>query len=292
MTLSVEAMQHIQAQQAASEFNAIMIDQNIPMTALPSNVSTKNMEEFWDAPLHFKGRFATLNIGEFTNYCNDNGAVSTFVNQEYMEAHAIFDFGTPNDPAHQFHSADLTLKRSPEFKKLLHIDGDILSQKALVELMEDYHANIQVLGKESVPGEQPPTINLVAAIKAVRDTKVTSKAEVGNKIDDFSETQSTFAQQEVNNEGNNPVYFDWTCEPYPGLQLPLQADNQSDDFNQSRTFRLRVNTITNGDKVVFSLRIIQLEEHEQIMAEAFKDQLARDLIKESTVRIGSWNKNL
>nr|BDD47747.1 hypothetical protein 10 [Piscirickettsiaceae bacterium] len=290
MTLSVEAIQHIEAQQAAEKINQEMKLSGIPLIALPTNVGTKNIEEFMSSPQHFKGTFATLNIGEFTTYCNDNHGATTFVNQEKMQATAIFDFGDGDTPMHQFHKAELLLKKNPEFTKMLQIDGQTLSQKGFIELLEDYHANIQVLGKESIPGETPPSINLVSAIKAVRDTKVKSTAEVSNKIEDFSESQSTFAKQEVNNAGHNPVYIDWTCEPYQGLRLPMQSTSQNDGLNHSRTFRLRVNTLTNGEKVGFTLRVIKLEEHQQIMAEAFRDQLTHDLNNQSVVRIGTWSK--
>lgn len=286
---NAETIQKIQDDAVAMAFNAGAGTEDLPVIAMPKDTRLESIEHLMPAPQRFKGQFKTGQIEEFVKYGNQQNSASVFVNQDDMSAKAYFDFGSTAFPEHRDHTAELTLKRTPEFFKLLAIDEDTLSQRELVELLEDYHANITTLGKEAVPGDEAPVIDLVSAIKAVRNTKLKSEAESETKIEDLSESQSTFAQVEVKNSaGHLPAYIDWKCTPFTGLKLPLQSPGQSDDENEERTFRVRVSAITNGDRVVFRLRIIQLQEHKQIMAQAFKDQLESDLNNEFQVRIGTW----
>lgn len=286
---NAETIQKLQDDAVAIAINNEAGNEELPILAIPQGMKLESVEHLMPAPQRFKGQFKTGQIEEFVKYGNSNGNASVFVNQDDMSAKAYFDFGSPSMPEHRDHTAELTLKRTPEFKKLIAIDGDTLSQRDLVEMLEDYHANIITLGKEAVPGDEAPVIDLVSAIKAVRNTKVKTEAESETKIEDLSESQSTFAQMEVKNSaGHLPAYIDWKCTPSTGLKLPLQAQGQGDDENEERTFRVRVSAITNGDRVVFKLRIIQLEEHKQIVSQAFKDQLESDLNEDFQVRIGTW----
>lgn len=288
MELNKETLEHIHGLNVAMALNSEMACEELPMVALPNDLKLESIEHLMPAPVFFKGKFTTGHLNEFTRYCLQQSRAEVFVNQDKMSAIASFDHGTPAEPEHRYHQAGLTLKATPEYKKLQDIDSAQLSQKAMVELLEDYHANIQVLGKESIPGAEAPAIDLVAAITAVRNTTVKTDVEANTLIEDFSEHSSTFANQEISNRGHNPVYIDWTCTPYTGLKLPLQAPNQQDDENESRTFRLRISTITNGEKVAYSLRVIQFDTHKQVMAEAFKAQLENELIGDYQVRIGSF----
>lgn len=288
MQLNKETIEHIHSLNVAMNLNSGMGTEEMPVVALPAGVELKSVEHLMPSPQFFKGEFSTGHIDEFVNYCNEQSNAQVFVNQDKMSANASFDFGTPAEPEHRHHSALLMLKTTPEYEKLKRLDADQLSQKTMVELLEDYHANIKVLGKEAVPGMDAPAIDLVAAITAVRNTTVKTDVEANTRIEDFSEHSSTFANQEISNRGHNPVYIDWTCTPYTGLKLPLQAPNQQDDENESRTFRLRVSTFTNGDKVAYNLRVIQFETHKQVMAEAFKAQLEAQLNNHFNVRIGHF----
>lgn len=162
----------------------------------------------------------------------------------------------------------------------------------MVQWLEEHHANLKTLGKEAVPGMDAPEIDLVAAMHAIRNSKIKTESESSNKIEDLSEQQSVMSSVDIKNEsGNLPVYIDFTCTPYHGLKLPLQALNQNDDDeNMQRTFRLRVSVITDGDKPAFSLSLLNREHHQEVMTIAFKEQLDDELTADTTtIRIGTFN---
>lgn len=289
MSLTTEAIQHIESQQQTNAINQRLIVDGIPMIASDNRLDLHSIEKYCPNRIRFRGNFKTSSVGDFIYYANEQKFADVFIDQDKMTANAIFDLGTIDEPLHQEHQSNLILKPSAAYNKLLSVNGTRFSGKRLIELLEDYHANITVLGKESVIGSEPPVINMAMAILALRNAKVKTQIEKENKIEDFSESSSAFAQIDVQNEdGSNPVYIDWTCKPYQGLKLPLQAPSQNDDENELRTFRVRINTLTNGDKVEYSLRIINLEDHQQVMADSLKEQLIGELKTSFKVRVGAF----
>lgn len=263
-----------------SGFNAI---------ALTDGLSLQSTEQFLDTPVEFKGNFETSIISEFANYSNDQEESTVFISNTDIKAYAIFDFGKPGSPLNRMHKAYLNLEATADYCSLLDGINSSFTQKGLAMWVEEYHANLKAFGKEALVGGTPPNIELSKALNAIRNSKVKVQAEIANKIEDLSESTSTFASIDLaNDEGNHPAYLEFTCTPYHGLFLPLQADNQEDDENMKRTFRIRISTITNEEKLTFSLKIMNKEAHEEAIIQAFKTQLKDELDDETTVRIGKF----
>lgn len=143
--------------------------------------------------------------------------------------------------------------------------------------------------KEAAIGADCAEIDLNHALAAIRNIKIQVKAETSNRIEDLSESQSAFASIDVDNSaGHLPAYFDFTCVPYEGLKLPIQA--QDDYENEYRTFRMRFAIIT-GENPRIKLKIVRLEQHTKAMLNAFKIQLKNELEDERyTVRIGDFSQ--
>ncbi len=302
MSLDKQAIEHIEANAVAAQINLNTNIELLPVLALPTSVVLHSIEKYAEAPRHFKGRFTTSIVGEFTDYCNtesdsDNVKPAVFIDEDSMSATATFDFGKPGQPQHRFHTAELALKRSADFMQILRLDDNQLTQKQFAELIEEHHANLATLGKETTIGAGAPSIDINKAVNAIRNMTIKAKAETGSRIEDLSESQSAFASIDVDNsEGNIPAYIDFKCIPYKGLKLPflallpgeeIEKDEISD--NEHRVFRLHISILTGGEKPTFSLKLRHMAEHEEIMATAFKDQLIANLSKKSIVRIGTFS---
>lgn len=289
MSLDKSAMQHIEDNTAARAFNAANSGLTLPFIALPSNVETKDIEHLLPHPIHFKGHFNTLDINEFIDYVTDQGEASVFVSPDSMAANAIFNLGDPDQPEHRFHQSNVKLEPTDEFNALMQIHNSGLSVKSFIEWLEEWHPHLEAYKKEAKIGVKCESIDLNHALVAIRNITTKVKAEVTNKIEDFSESNSAFASIDIDNEkGQLPAYIDFTCVPFEGLKLPMQADNQNDDENEQRTFRMRFAIIA-GDNPTLMLKIMRLDQHKKAMLNAFKDQLKNNLNPDYfTVRIGNF----
>ena len=286
---TLNTMKHIGNAKLAEEINIMLENEGKHAVVLPSDLSIQSTEHLLENPIHFKATYKTPIIEEFAEYTNAQDTATVFIENECMAATAIFDIGTPESPKNRFHQASIQLSKTAEFITLTNINDYTLSQRELAVWMEENHANITTFGKEEAPGMDAPKIELNKAIRAIRNTEIKAQAESSNKIEDLSEQTSVMASVEVKNDGNKPAYIDFTCNPYHGLKLPLQAQNQNDDDNMQRTFRVRINVITDGEKPTFTLKIMQYEQHKEVMVEAFKKQLKDELNPEVTVRIGTFS---
>lgn len=286
---NLETIKHVGTANVAVELNKQLEEAGMNAVAVVRDITIESTEEYLDTPPHFKALFETPVIEEFAGYTNEQPSSTVFVSNQNMSAQAIFDIGTPEEPLNRFHKASITLEQTADYTTLLNANQARLNQRAFAMWLEEHHSKIQAFGKESAPGMDAPVIEMAKAIHAIRNTKVTTATQSDSKIEDLSEQQSVMAQVEVQNkDGNKPIYLDYTCVPFHGLKLPLQAANQNDDENMQRTFRIRINTITDGEKPAFSLSIMNLEQHKEIMVEAFKKQLKDELKDHVTVRIGTF----
>lgn len=288
-TMDLKEIKHIGDAHLAEKISEQLSRLNFNAIAITEGVRIESTAGFLENPVRFEGSFNTSTISEFTDYSNDQETAVVFVSDCEMKATAIFDLGEPDSPRNRCHKAHINLNATAEYKGLLEFLGRGISQQNLISWIEENHSNLSALGKEQLLGDNPPTIELSRAVSAIRNTKVKVNAEINNKIEDLSESQSTFASIDLeNSDGNMPAYLDFTCVPYQGLLLPLQADNQQDDMNMQRTFRVRINVVTGKDKVTYSLKMMRQEKHFEIMTQAFKAQLRNELKKSVIVRIGSF----
>ncbi|WP_319557936.1 DUF2303 family protein [Thiomicrorhabdus sp.] len=277
MSLTKEAIQHLEDNGSTESVNQILVEVTNGVLAVPQSAKIEDVEKYLEAPRRFKGIYTTDQINEFVSYANAEVAQRTFINTEdplRMGAVASFDIGNMLSPGHNDHRSNLILKAEAEYSEVLGIHQITLSQKAFAEWLEEHHANITPLAKESMIGAEPAKFDLAAAIVAVRNMEVKAQAEHASKIEDTSESQSVFSQVDMkSSKGMLPAYLDWTCVPYEGLIIPTEKD----DFNQSYTFRIRVSVINSEKGISFSLKILNLTKHQKAIADAFKTQLKESL---------------
>jgi len=287
---TLNTMKHIGNAKLAEAINAQLENSGMHAIALTKELNLQSTEHLLENPAHFKASYQTPLIEEFASYTNDQTEATVFVSHQDMSAQAIFDIGTPEQPKNRYHTATIKLEKTADYQNLNHAHSSQFNQRAFASWLEEHHDKIQTFGKETVPGLEPPKIELIKAINAVRNTKITTNTESNSKIEDLSEQKSVMASVEVTNlDGAKPIYFDYTCTPYHGLKLPMQTANQNDDENTSRTFRVRINTITDGEKPAFSLKIMSFEQHQEEMVAAFKNQLKQELDDKTIIRIGTFS---
>jgi uncharacterized protein YfdQ (DUF2303 family) len=288
---NLKIMEQIGNAKLADQINNQLQRSDIHAVILPRELQVTRTDAFLQRPLHFTGRFDTSITEEFAQYTNDQESADVFIDNDQMRAVAFFDFGTDDYPENRYHTASIQLQKTADFNSLLTecSSSRVITQRDFVAWLEEYQSNIKTYAKEIKTGLQPAPINLSKAVNAIRNTIVKVEAEAVSKTEDHSESTSAFASIELKNYGNTPAYLDFTCTPYHGLFLPVQATNQNDDENTLRTFRVRISVITNSEKPKFSLKILNHERHEEEMTKAFKTQIKDQLDEVVTVRIGTFS---
>ncbi len=287
--LNKDAIQHIENNAIGKNINLEGLIGIEAIQVMPENYKVQDFEKYLDAPRRFRGVYQTSQINEFISYANEEQAQRTFINTDEplnMSATASFDLGNMLNPGHNDHRAVLTLKAEPEYREMLSAHGNTLSQKGFAEWLEEHHANITPLAKESVIGAEPEKIAMPTAVLAVRNMEVKSQTDHASKIEDTSESHSLFAQVDMKSaKGRLPTYLDWTCVPFEGLEIPAPQDA----LNQNHTFRIRVSVVNSEKGVAFALKVLNLSKHQKAIAEAFKTQLKRELTS-GTVHIGTFKQ--
>lgn len=259
--LNKEAIEHIQHIGHAPEFlDALAKHEAFPSIALPESYKLVDLEHMMPNRNQFRGTLHTANLDEFVRY-HENYQLEgnqCFVDAEKMRAQTIFDLGTQSAPGHCKHRANLQLKKTSLFSNLLSINERQQGQKNLAEWIEDYSDFIQVF---TAAGEK---IGNAIASSAVRNMTFEAKQGRETSVDDFSHHQSEYESMAVRSKGELPMpaVFKFTCVPYLGLE--------------ERTFEMRMSAIGNE---VLVLRIKKLEQHEEEMAEEFKDKLIGEFAK-------------
>lgn len=259
--LNKEAIEHIQHIGHAPEFlDALAKHETFPSIALPESYKLVDLEHMMPNRNQFRGTLHTANLDEFVRY-HENYQLEgnqCFVDAEKMRAQTIFDLGTQSAPGHCKHRANLQLKKTSLFSNLLSINERQQGQKKLAEWIEDYSDFIQVF---TAAGEK---IENAIASSAVRNMTFEAKQGRETSVDDFSHHQSEYESMAVRSKGELPMpaVFKFTCVPYLGLE--------------ERTFEMRMSAIGNE---VLVLRIKKLEQHEEEMAEEFKDKLIGEFAK-------------
>ncbi|WP_158138690.1 DUF2303 family protein [Vibrio metschnikovii] len=259
--LNKEAIEHIQHIGHAPAFlDALDKHCTFPSIALPESYKLVDLEHMMPNRNQFRGTLHTANLDEFVRY-HENYQLEgnqCFVDAEKMRAQTIFDLGTQSTPGHCKHRANLQLKKTSLFSNLLSINERQQGQKKLAEWIEDYSDFIQVF---TAAGEK---IENAIASSAVRNMTFEAKQGRETSVDDFSHHQSEYESMAVRSKGELPMpaVFKFTCVPYLGLE--------------ERTFEMRMSAIGNE---VLVLRIKKLEQHEEEMAEEFKDKLIGEFAK-------------
>lgn len=236
--------------------------------AMPSDYKLTNMEMFNEFRDNLRGKLETSLIPEWVKYSKVYAVEGSaaFVNVDSMEAVAIFDIGTAEQPLHQRHKAACTLKQTAPYKTLIRANGQRFEQRELAEFLEDYAEFITPYGDNCEP------IDIKKAVEAIRTLKYEHTRGSEREVQNFASQQSQYEAMATKTKEDLviPAGFVFECVPYQGLD--------------ERKFDMRLSIIKNE---TLSLRIKRLEETKEEMALEFKDKLLEQL-QEASIEMPTY----
>lgn len=228
-----------------------------PAVAVPDGLEIINLERYQEGRYRFRGSLKTTSISDFVKYSigySDTVGVRCFINAEDMTAKTIFNLGTIALPGHADNSAVIGLKKTSPFSAVLSINGRKQGQKELAEWLEDWKDYLTAFDAD---GE---ILDIKKAVGAVRRITIEASRSSDHEDSDFAAKRSVMENVEAKSKDVMPAIFEFTCTPYEELQ--------------SRTIKLRYSILTSQDTPTLVLRIVQLENLEEQIAQEFRDLLA------------------
>ncbi|QXB92558.1 MULTISPECIES: YfdQ family protein [Providencia] len=228
-----------------------------PAVAKPEGLEIVNLEKYQNNRYRFRGSLKTTSISDFVKYCigySDADGVRCFINAEDMSAKTIFNLGTIAAPGHADNSAVIGLKKTSPFSAILSVNGRRQGQKELAEWLEDWRDFLLAFDAEG------NSLDIKQAIGAVRRITIESSRSSDHEDSDFSAKKSIMENVEAKSKDIMPAAFEFKCTPYEELQ--------------ERAIKLRYSILTSHDTPALVLRIVQLENLEEQMAQEFRDLLA------------------
>lgn len=239
--------------------------------ALPSNFHLHDLEMYREHRRRFRGDMATSVLADFIAFTKNNVAPDQptvgFIDARTMGATVFFNLGTKELPGHGDHTATLSLEKTAAYAALLAINGKPLGQQTLIDWLEDWQDNVRVGGFGGP---------LSSAIAAIRKITIAKKTEAESSVENFKATGSVLDEVEAKSSLGLPEKFVFTAEPYLGLA--------------PREFVLQLRVLTGNAERAPSLvlRINQLEQAQEDIAQEFKAVLFRELDGAASLYIGGF----
>jgi len=254
---AIEAIADLSAaQQAQIKINAHL---DIGAIIIPDGYKLQSLEPLKPEPGHFRGQFDTTVLSQFIGYIDQNGTAHTgvFINQDTMSAKAIIDMGNPRSPEWGKHLARVTLKRTPAYAELMDNKDKRLSQQEIIDFAEDHPDNIVFYYGDQ--GSAEPA-DLKQTIKTLRKLKTAATATTEHETNNFSANRSAMESIEITAGASQPpTGFTFHAIPHDGFE-PV-------------TFDCQLRAITDGKEVSLKYRIAQLAQHQEQIAEQFRDKI-------------------
>jgi uncharacterized protein YfdQ (DUF2303 family) len=227
-----------------------------------------SLEPLLDGRKRFRGTYATDSLDAFAQYVKAHPGGEGFVDIETMSAKVFFNLGTAEMPGHGDWTGSLRLKPTPEFQAMLDISGKKLSQRDLVDWIEDWGAFTVPLDKDG-QGIKP-----ALAIGAIRNITIKASSEATHQDKDFGARRSAVEDIEASAENGIPYALGFTVIPYRGLV--------------QRSFTLRLSVLTSGDKPLLVLRPIGLEGAVEAIANEFHQTLEQRIGDAARLVLGKF----
>ncbi len=276
MSLSKEAIQHIESQAVIAAAKPITIADGTTVAVLPEGIRMQSLEAFQPMRDRFRGTMATHSLQDFIKYIerhdvvDDNAptAAGGFIDQDAMRAAVIFNLGEPGAAGHGDDVAVLTLKPTAAYSALQAVLGKPLSQKELAEWLEDWLPNLEAQDGEA-------TLPMLQAINAVRRMVIKATSQRDSNVGDFSASRSAMDEIEAKSQDTLPSAFIFTTVPFEGLDV---AD-----------IKLRLSVITGRDEPLLKLRWVGEEAQREAFAQEFKDVLEQEVGGLVPLTIGTFS---
>lgn len=271
------AIKRIEELAIATMANDLIIaydDFAIPSIAVPAGVEIKSLEHLLETPKHQRATYTTERLEDFCGYISQEqlteNNTAVFVLPDGSGAEGIIDYGTHEAPLWGHHRARLTMKHTPEFAALLAASARDLSQRDLIDFLEDWQHVV-------TPFDGDTATALSTAIQKIQRIDVTAKATQTNTVGDMKHSRTAFEEIEAKSaDGAPPSAFAMTCQVYP--------------CTRSRDVRARLSLKTGGDKPTFRLRIIGEDALRKDVAEEIDLEIRARLGKDVRTFVGSVKK--
>lgn len=277
MPLNKDAIIHLEQNQAAITLSDKLItyydneylSTNVIAVPKDHGVELESLERYQPARDRFRGTMTTESIEDFATYANSKSENTTYINAQDMNAKAFFNLGNHDSAGHGDDVASIRLKPTAAFRALTRINDSKLGQKEAAEFIEDWQANVM-----DITGDIGESITVKVAANALRNITVSATQTQEHGEHNFGRERSARESIQAQAKDARPNFVYFRCVPYAGLP--------------ERTFIFRVGILTASEPKVV-LRVINLETHEEEMAQEFKDILTGKLDESANVYVGSFS---
>lgn len=267
---AITALTKAESISAATGALAAAANSGFRVAALPDDFEVVDLERFDGVRRRARGVMATTIVADFAAYvaAHREAGATAFVNQDTMTASVVLNLGEPSLPGHADNLAKLETKQTAPFKALLGIaNGAGHKQQTVAEFLEDWTAHIQCFNDDGA-------ISSPKAVAAVRKITIEAMRRQESSEQQLSASRSAFESVQASSADPLPHLVYFRCVPYVGLQ--------------ERLFVARLGVLTSSDKPAITLRVINMEQHQDEMA-AELAQIVRDALAEQVpVHVGTY----
>lgn len=269
-----DAINEIQAAHATNEVRVALSDAMASEHATvfaPSDFTRHDLEKLQPNRRRARGAMNTSDIEAFATYSEEHAeaGATVFIDADAMSARAVLNLGTSEEPGHADNVGVLKLKQTAAYTALLATaNGRQLSQQSAAEFLEDWAEEVECFGESS------GALNHGAAVAALRKLTIDTARKVESTVGQLSASLSAMEQVKASSDNPVPTTIYFQCVPFHGLA--------------SRLFVLRLAIHTAGDKPMLSLRIKNLEGHQEQMAKEFAENVREAIPGEIPVVIGTY----
>lgn len=239
------------------------------VAALPEGFRLHDLEKHQTNRRRAIGVMKTNALPDFATYVEAHAEIgaTVFVNAQAMSATAVLNLGVPEEPGQADNLAVLEARRTAAFSALQHIaNGQPRSQQEIAEFLEDWPSMVSCFNDEGI-------IPNPKAIAAVRKVTIEAMRKMENTEKQHAASRSAFESVQATSTEPLPTLVYFETVPYHGLA--------------SRLFVLRLGVRTSGDKPTITLRVQNLEQHEEEMANELAE-LVSATVKTTAVLLGTY----
>lgn len=246
------------------------LNMHIPGAILPEGMAVQSLEEFMEFPARQRVHFQTQRILDFVTYVRaeaEPGVSAVFVRPNGGTAEAIIDFGTNVSPGWKKHRASLCMQRTAEFEALADACDSPLTQRELINLLEDWPETLQGVDADNRFIEAP------VLIQTLRKVDIKATLAKGHEEQDFRTSVSSLEEVEAKaGAGDLPRCLCAHIPVYHGTR--------------HRGMQARLSLRTSGDKPAFQLRLVGREALMEDVAQEVQEVLATELAGVARVFVG------
>ena len=236
------------------ELTAFKVDLGrfIPATLIPAGCKVESLEHLQQSPAFMRATYTTERLEDFCRYVSreaiaDNGTV-VFIKPDGSGATGIIDFGSHGKPLWGRHKAQLAMVATPEFRALTRICSKPLTQRDLLDWIEDWQHIISPF--DSFDG----SMLISAAVQRIQRIDIKTTSDKKNEVGDFKSNRTAMEQIEATSgTGAPPSGFYVACQVYPCTKI--------------RDIQVRMSIRTTGDEPVLMLRMVGIDAVHKEVAE-------------------------